>query len=32
MRSFYIAQSSGQWRLLPKDFLPFTTVQRYFYA
>ncbi len=29
---FYIAQSGCQWRLLPKDFAPFTTVQRYFYA
>ena len=29
---FYIAQSGCQWRLLPKDFPPFTTVQRYFYA
>jgi transposase len=29
---FYIDQSGCQWRLLPKDFPPFTTVQRYFYA
>jgi len=29
---FYIVQSGCQWRLLPKDFPPFTTVQRYFYA
>ncbi len=29
---FYIAQSGGQWRLLPKEFPPFTTVQRYFYT
>jgi transposase len=29
---FYIAQSGCQWRLLPKDFPPYTTVQRYFYA
>ena len=29
---FYIAQSGCQWRLWPKDFPPFTTVQRYFYA
>lgn len=29
---FYIAQSGCQWRLLPKEFPPFTTVQRYFYA
>ena len=29
---FYIAQSGCQWRLLRKDFPPFTTVQRYFYA
>jgi transposase len=28
---FYMAQSGCQWRLLPKDFPPFTTVQRYFY-
>ncbi len=29
---FYIVQTGCQWRLLPKDFPPFTTVQRYFYA
>ncbi len=29
---FYIAQTGCQWRLLPKDFPPFTTVQRYFYS
>lgn len=29
---FYIVQSGCQWRLLPKDFPPYTTVQRYFYA
>lgn len=29
---FYIAQSGCQWRLLPKDFPPPSTVQRYFYA
>jgi transposase len=29
---FYVAQSGCQWRMLPKDFPPFTTVQRYFYA
>jgi len=28
---FYIAQTGCQWRLLPKDFPPFTTVQGYFY-
>jgi transposase len=28
---FYIAQSCCQWRLLPKSFPPFTTVQHYFY-
>lgn len=29
---FYIAQTGCQWRMLAKDFPPFTTVQRYFYA
>jgi transposase len=29
---FYIAQIGCQWRMLPRDFPPFTTVQRYFYA
>lgn len=28
---FYIAQSCCQWRLLPKDFPPYSTVQYYFY-
>jgi transposase len=28
---FYIAQTGCQWRMLPKDFPPYTTVQRYFY-
>ena len=28
----YIAESGCQWRLLPKDFPPYSTVQRYFYA
>lgn len=28
---FYMAQTGCQWRMLPKDFPPFTTVQRYFY-
>ncbi len=28
---FYMAQSGCQWRLLPKEFPPYTTVQRYFY-
>ena len=28
---FYIAQTGCQWRLLPKDFPPYTTVQGYFY-
>jgi transposase len=27
----YIAQSGCQWRMLPKDFPPYSTVQRYFY-
>ena len=27
----YIARTSCQWRMLPKDFPPFTTVQGYFY-
>ena len=27
----YIARTGCQWRLLPKDFPPFTTVQAYFY-
>jgi transposase len=29
---FYVAQSGCQWRLLPKDFPPYSTVQRYFYT
>jgi transposase len=29
---FYLLQSGCQWRLLPKDFPPYSTVQRYFYA
>ena len=29
---FYIAQTGCQWRMLPRCFPPFTTVQRYFYA
>jgi transposase len=28
---FYLAQSGCQWRLLPKEFPPYTTVQGYFY-
>src|SRR5271163_3472568 len=28
---FFMAQSGCQWRMLPKDFPPYTTVQRYFY-
>jgi transposase len=28
---FYIAQSCCRWRMLPKEFSPFTTVQHYFY-
>ncbi len=28
---FYIAQAGCQWRMLPKEFPPFTTVQGYFY-
>jgi transposase len=28
---FYVAQSCCQWRLLPKDFPPFTTVQYFFF-
>lgn len=27
----YIASSGGTWRLLPTDFPPFSTVQKYFY-
>jgi transposase len=29
---FYIAQTGCQWRLLPRDFPPYTTVQHYFYC
>jgi transposase len=29
---FYIAQTGCQWRLVPKDFPSYSTVQRYFYA
>ena len=29
---FYIARTGCQWRLLPRDFPPYSTVQRYFYA
>jgi len=28
----YLASSGCQWRMLPKDFPPLSTVQRYFYA
>ncbi len=28
---FYLAQSGCQWRLLPKGFPPYSTVQGYFY-
>jgi transposase len=28
---FYLAQAGCQWRMLPKDFPPYSTVQRYFY-
>ena len=28
----YIARTGCQWRMLPKEFPPFTTVQGYFYA
>jgi len=28
---FYMAQSGCQWRMLPKEFPPYTPVQRYFY-
>jgi len=29
---FYIIQGGCQWRMMPKEFPPYTTVQRYFYA
>src|ERR1700746_4217370 len=28
----YIARTGCQWRMLPEDFSPFTTLQGYFYA
>lgn len=28
---FYMLETGCQWRMLPKDFPPFTTVQHYFY-
>ncbi|MBU4529390.1 MAG: transposase [Alphaproteobacteria bacterium] len=28
----YMVSTGCQWRMLPKDFPPFTTVQNYFYA
>lgn len=28
---FYVASAGGAWRMLPKDFPPRSTVQRYFY-
>jgi transposase len=28
---FYLGHSGCQWRMLPKDFPPYSTVQRYFY-
>ena len=28
----YIASTGCQWRQLPKDFLPYSTVQGYFYV
>jgi len=28
----YMARTGCQWRLLPREFPPFTTVQNYFYA
>ena len=31
MRSPHAQAQHGQWRMLPKDFPPFTTVQGYFY-
>jgi transposase len=27
----YIATTGWQWRMMPKDFPPFTTVRSYFY-
>jgi transposase len=29
---YCIAESGCQWRMLPKDFPPYSTVQRYFYG
>jgi hypothetical protein len=29
---FYVAQTGCQWRQLPSEFPPYTTVQRYYYA
>lgn len=29
---FYLTQTGCQWRLLPKELPPYTTVQRYFYC
>jgi transposase len=29
---FYLAQTGCPWRLLPKEFPPYATVQRYFYS
>ena len=29
---FYMARTGCQWRMLPGDFPPYSTVQRYFYA
>jgi transposase len=29
---FYLVKTGCQWRLLPKEFPPYTTVQRYFYS
>jgi transposase len=29
---FYIARTGCQWRLLPREFPQYSTVQRYFYA
>ena len=29
---FYIARTGCQWRMLPRDFPHYSTVQRYFYA
>src|SRR5258708_32218937 len=29
---FYVLRTGSPWRMLPKDFPPVSTVQRYFYA